>query len=102
MSNSESETREPVEREGFPDFIVELAELQDDTIIFEPKMTQIFSRHPSSIKRAVQRGELPHPFRLFGKKAWTAGGILRHLKERQEKVAHEKEQLVQKIAHLAP
>ena len=37
-----------------------------------------------TIKRAVERGELPRPVRLMGKNTWTAGAIVRHLEARLE------------------
>lgn len=37
-----------------------------------------------SIKRAVERNELPRPVRLMGKNTWTIGTIVRHVEARLE------------------
>ena len=46
--------------------IRELGELSPDTVLSEQALAKIFDRHRVSIKRAVERGELPPSVRLFG------------------------------------
>lgn len=65
-------------------------------------MTRLFKRHPVSVKRAVQRGELPPPIRLFGGNVWTVGAITRHFEVRLAEAAKEAERTAQRIAHLSP
>lgn len=76
----------------------ELAELSPQAIITEGGLARIFRRHQVSIKRAVQRGELPPPTRLFGEPVWTVGAIVRHLERRLE----EAEQAERKFQKLRP
>jgi hypothetical protein len=50
-----------------------------------------------SVKRAVERGELPPSIRLFGEPVWTAGALLEHLSKRLDAAKKETEQLQKKI-----
>lgn len=54
------------------------------TIVTEAQLAQALGRHPVTIKRAVERGELPPPVRLMGKPTWTGAVILKHLESRLE------------------
>jgi hypothetical protein len=75
-----------------PDGIVkELGELPSGAILEEEAVARIFGRHSASVKRAVERGELPPSVRLFGKPTWTAGAILAHLDARLEAAKREAE-----------
>ena len=75
-----------------PDGIVkELGELPPGTVLEEEAVARIFGRHSVSVKRAVERGELPPPIRLFGKPTWTVRAILAHLEARLEAAKREAE-----------
>ena len=63
----------------------------------EQGLGALFGRHESSVKRAVERGELPPPVRLFGQNAWTAGVLVRHLESRLEQAAREADQKVEDV-----
>jgi len=91
-----------VETASLPGIIRELGDLGPGAVITEGGLARLFRRHPVSIKRAVQRGELPPPCRLCGSSAWTAGVIVRHLESRLEKAAKDMARLEQKIARLSP
>ena len=85
-----------------PGVVVELGQLGPSAIITEEGVARLFSRHVASVKRAVQRGELPPPCRLFGGSTWTVGALVRHIEKRLEQAAREAEQTRQKIAQLSP
>ncbi len=53
--------------------------LPDDAVIFEPELARMFGKCRMSVKRAVVRQELPPPFRMMGKNAWTTRMIRDHL-----------------------
>lgn len=53
-------------------------------IVTEDELARALGRHPVTIKRAVERGELPPPVRLMGKPTWTGAVILKHLESRLE------------------
>lgn len=52
--------------------------LSDDAVIFEPELAKAFGKCRMTIKRSVERGELPGPFRMMGKNAWTVRMIRAH------------------------
>jgi len=54
------------------------AHLSEHAVVFEPEVAKAFGKCRMTIKRCVQRGELPHPFRMMGKNAWTAGALRAH------------------------
>ena len=87
---------------GLPGIIAALGELKPGAIITEEGVAHLFSRHVASVKRAVQRGELPPPCRLFGGNAWTVGSLVRHIESRLEEAAKESERTARKIAVLSP
>ena len=97
----ESNGQELTENDA-PGIISQLGELGEGAIVFERGLASLFSRHPASIKRAVERGELPVPVRLLGHAAWTAGVLLRFLEDRQAQAAKEKKHTANKIARLSP
>ncbi len=72
---------------SLPGIVAALGELKPGSIITEEGVARLFNRHITSVKRAVQRGELPPPCRLFGAGVWTAGVIVRHIEQRLEQAA---------------
>ena len=63
----------------------------------EVLLSKIFDRHRVSIKRAVERGELPPSVRLFGEPVWTVKALREHLSRRLEQAKRESEQLQKRI-----
>jgi len=61
-----------------------LGELPAGAILDEKALARAFGRCRRSVQRAVQRGELPPPVRLFGRPSWTVGTILEHVERRLE------------------
>lgn len=80
----------------------ELGALEEGALITETGLATMFGKHPVSIKRAVERGELPPPTRLMGKQVWTVGTIRRHIEARLESEAKERQRLMQKMANMSP
>jgi hypothetical protein len=68
-----------------------LAGLLPGSIITEAALARIIGKHPVSIKRAVQRGELPPSVHFCGEPAWTVDSLVRHLEARLEKAREETE-----------
>ena len=96
------ETVRPVDDGHLPGVIAELGELKPGAIISEEGMAGLFHRHVVSVKRAVQRGELPPPCRLFGVNVWTAGALVRFIESRLEQKAKEIELDARRHAKLSP
>lgn len=84
------------EPEGQLELVPELGELGPGALVTEAGLARLLHRHPSAIKRAVQRGELPPPIRLLGAPAWTCGAVVRHLEARLEAAAKEAERLARR------
>ena len=78
-----------------------LGELKPAAIITEEGVARLFNRHMASVKRAVQRRELPPPTRLFGQNVWTVGTLIRHIESRLDQAAKDVERTAQKIATLS-
>jgi hypothetical protein len=62
--------------------VTKLAELPPATLLDEVALAGLLGCHRCSIRRGVERGELPAPARLLGKPAWTAGRIIDHFTAR--------------------
>jgi len=86
----------------FSGVIAALGELRPRTVITEDGLAQLFDRCATSVKRAVDRGELPPPCRLFGGNVWTVGSVVQHIEARLEEAAHEREQMQRKLKDLSP
>ena len=93
----------PTPEEGTPGGIVkDLGELPPGAILEEEAVARIFRRHAVSVKRAVERGELPPPVRMFGKPCWTAGVILAHVEARLKAATREAERERARISRFSP
>ncbi len=90
------------EPDDMPGIIAVLGELKPGAILMEDGVARLFNRHVASVKRAVQRGELPPPCRLFGSNAWTAGSLVQHIEQRLAAAAKDAERMAQKLARLSP
>lgn len=87
---------------GLPGVIKELGELGPGAIITEPALAKMLGKHPVSVKRAVDRGELPRPVRFMGSQAWTVGAIVTHFEARLDAAAKEAARLARTIAEHRP
>ena len=81
--------------------IKELGNLPPDTVVSEEALAKMFDRHRVSIKRAVERGELPPSVRLFGEPVWTVRALREHLSKRLETAKQEAEKLQQGISRFS-
>ena len=79
----------------FPGIIAILGDLGQGALINEKGLAVLFNCHPLSIRRAVNRGELPVPIRMLGKRTWTVGAIIRHVEGRLKDAAREAHILAQ-------
>ena len=82
--------------------IKELGELGAGAVVTEAGLARLLGRHKVSIKRAVERGELPPPIRLCGGPVWLVGSIVEHLQKRMDEAAKEREKLERRISSLCP
>jgi hypothetical protein len=89
------------EANSLPGIIAALGELKPGSIVTEEGVARLFNRHVASVKRAVQRGELPPPCRLFGTNVWTAGILVQYIENRLEQAAKEAERDARRLANLS-
>jgi hypothetical protein len=82
---------------SLPGVIAALAVLHPNAIVSEEGIAHLFNRHVVSVKRAVERGELPPPCPLFGSRVWTAGILIRHIERRLEQAAKDAEKDAKRI-----
>jgi predicted DNA-binding transcriptional regulator AlpA len=62
---------------------VAIGGLPSGTLITEDGLANLLGKAcRETIKRAVERGELPRPVRLLGKNTWTVGSIIQHIEDR--------------------
>jgi hypothetical protein len=87
--------------ETFAGIVAELGSLPEYTVLYENAVAQMFHRHKVSVKRAVERGELPPGVKMFGEQAWTVKVIREHITQRLEKAAKDTEKLNQRISKLS-
>jgi len=80
--------------------IRELGDLPAEAIISEQALAKLFDRHRVSIKRAVERGELPPSIRLFGEPVWTVRALQEHLAKRLDAAMKESEKSLKKKIEL--
>ena len=73
-----------------------LGDLPPDAVITEDGLAKMFDRHGVSVRRAVERHELPPSVRLFGKPCWTIRAIRDHMAKRLEQAQREADRLNQK------
>ena len=84
------------------DLMTTLATLPRDAIISEQQFAQLFRRDITSVKRAIQRGELPPSVPLLNKQVWTAGVILAHLNDRLEAERKKVGESLRRVQQLRP
>ena len=94
--------REPQEVEPNMELMTALAVLPKDAIISEQQFAQLFRRHITSVKRAIQRGELSPSVPLLNEQVWTVGVILAHLNARLEAERTAAVQTARRIQQLRP
>lgn len=81
--------------------IRQLGDLPPDTVLSEEALAAMFGRHRVSIKRAVDRGELPPSVRLFGAPVWTVRALREHMTRRLEEAKKQAEQLQKRISQMS-
>jgi predicted DNA-binding transcriptional regulator AlpA len=82
--------------------VAELGRLPAGTILDERELARLFGCCRASVKRAVARGELPEPVRMFGRPCWTAGRILEHVADRLAAAQKEAEREAARLSRLSP
>ena len=82
--------------------IREIGDLPPGAVLDVKALAQILHRHPESVRRAVRRGELPRPTRLFSRDVWTVGRILAHIEAREAEAEKQAARERARLARLMP
>ena len=89
-----------IQKEVINGIVPQLGNLPAGAIINEEALSILFNRCQVSIKRAIQRGELPPPVKLLGMPVWTAEKILKHINDRLDSAKKEEYRKRQKFEEL--
>jgi hypothetical protein len=102
MSTHPSPPPEPQDVEPELELMTALAVLPPQTLISESKLAQMAGRHITSVKRAVQRQELPPPVPFLGANVWTVAVLLEHISARLETARQAAAQAARRVQDLRP
>jgi len=87
------EDKVDVTKVGLVPLFLELGNWPEGSVLSEGDLANILGKNKVSIKRAIERGELPSPTRLMGQCVWTVGAIIKHIESRLQTEAERKESL---------
>ena len=79
-----------------------LAELPERTILNARRLARLLNLTPRTLRRMVQRHELPPPVRLAGRSCWMAGKVLDHIEAVADRALKEAEKEAARIRRLSP
>jgi len=77
----------PAENRG--GLIEGLAGLHPDAMLDEARLASILGVATRTVRRMVERGELPAPFKLARRSTWIAGRIVQHLARAAQRAEHQ-------------
>lgn len=72
-----------------PGVFAVLGRLGPSTVITLPGLAEILGKHPSSVQRAVDKGQLPEPVKLLSSPIWTHRVLICHIEDRLAAVAEQ-------------
>ena len=76
--------------------------LPPDTLLTGKALAEMFGLCPASIKRAIERLELPPPTKVCGKPRWTVKSITTHIEKQLETAKQEAEAEASRLEKLSP
>lgn len=71
--------------------ITELGLLPGGTVLTMERLADMMGCHKITIKRAIDRGELPTPTRLTGRSIWTVNAVVQHIEAQLQRAAEDAE-----------
>jgi predicted DNA-binding transcriptional regulator AlpA len=99
MTNTDSNDTSGAQSSGI---VTALGNIPSESLVTEAGLAGIMGKSRDSIRRAIDRGELPPPVRIFGKPTWTAGVIVRHIEERLAEAAQRADDDRERILRYKP
>jgi len=100
LSNDTLLTESTELQTGF--MVDQLARLPEKAIVDERHLASVIQKHPRTIQRMIDRGELPPPIDFANHKVWLVTHILTHLEKALDRAAIEAEREVARIAKFSP
>jgi len=82
--------------------IDELAQLPEKTILDEGRFADILKITPRTLRRMVQRAELPPPISLGGRSVWLSDRILLYLNSAAEQAEKDAKDQLKRISKYSP
>jgi len=86
-----------------------LGSYKPEDVISEQTLCKLLDRCRVSIRRMVNKGELPAPTKLSGRRCWTVATLtaffqvrLEQARREQERTRRDREKLARKVAELRP
>ena len=83
-------------------FTTDLSKLPEKMLLDESALAKILGVTKRTVRRMVNRFELPPPVRLRGKSTWFAGRVLRYIEDRAERLQRDAERRERKISEHSP
>lgn len=80
----------------------ELSRLPDKTIMDESKLASMLKITPRTLRRMVQRAELPPPISLGGRSIWLSDRVLSYLNTAAELAEKEALNQIKRISKYSP
>ena len=80
----------------------EFNELGQNTIVTEGAVAAILGKHLMSIRRAIDKQQLPPPVKLMDQRVWRLGAILDFIDGRLAAEQKDAEKLRRKVLEMAP
>jgi hypothetical protein len=65
-----------------PGVYAALGKLGPNTVITLPGLAEILGKDPSSVRRAIDKGQLPEPVKLLSSPIWTLRVLICHIENR--------------------
>jgi len=90
------------ESEQTYDVITGLSDYPPNTLLTEKALAKMFNLCATSIKRAVERHELPPSTKICGKPRWTVKVINSHIEEQLKAAKQESEAEQARLLRLSP
>lgn len=90
------------ENEGKGILVDELAKLPDRTILDEGRLASMLKITPRTLRRMVQRAELPPPISLGGRSVWLSDRILLYLNTAAEQAEKDAIDQIKRISKYSP
>jgi len=100
LDNEEVPTEETLDTNGPGVLIDSLARLPEKTILDEHRLASLLGVTGRTVRRMVQRHELPPPISFGGRSCWFAGRVLAHLDAQFERAEREAERHAAKLRTL--